>query len=39
MNCSKCGGVLEEDPDGYWCPICEEYWDRVDIEEYIQEQE
>ncbi len=31
-TCPKCGAVLELDPDGGWCPECEEYWDNVDLD-------
>lgn len=35
--CQKCGTILELDPDGGWCPKCEEYWDKSDIRDHEME--
>lgn len=39
MSCPRCGSALDEDPDGYWCPECEEYYPPDIIREYIEENE
>ena len=36
--CPECGTPLDEDPDGGWCPDCEDYfpnefWDGEDLDE------
>lgn len=39
MSCPRCGGPLEEDPDGAWCPDCKEYWPPDLIEEFLEANE
>ena len=39
MSCPKCGSKLELDPDGGYCPECDEYWDERDLEEKLKEEE
>lgn len=41
MICPKpgCGAEMEGDPDGYWCPKCEEYYPPDIIEEWLMENE
>lgn len=35
--CPRCGGSGDLDPDGFWCPTCEDYWDKKDYEQNIDE--
>jgi len=41
MICPKlgCNTKMEGDPDGYWCPKCEEYYPPDIIEEWLAENE
>ena len=34
FDCPECGTLLEKDPDGGWCPKCEECWGEGDLIDY-----
>lgn len=37
MSCPRCGEEMRLDPDGGYCPICEEYWHMNDLIEVWKE--
>ncbi len=37
MICPKCGGPTEDDPDGGWCPKCQEYYPPDILDDVIEE--
>lgn len=39
MTCPKCLGKTEDEPDGSYCPKCDEYYPKDVIEEWLAENE
>jgi rubrerythrin len=38
LSCPRCGHLLDMDPDGGYCPNCDDYWPIADLAEHEEEE-